>query len=662
MTFDPDAYLAEDHTKAFDPDEHLTTPDQPESPYRNGVQPNGVIILDGRVIMPKSNDTAWKAADSVIMKQLSGAGSAIIGGYKGLASLAIGHSPEEAANEVTDYQRTHTIAPSGNTKAVKANNAVESVYNPLTWPSRIGEFAGSKTSEGLHALGASPEAAGLAGATVNTGINAIPMILGLKKGGAKTVAEEPEFSSTQPPNAADFNATEQGSHAFSASTAAQPPKEGGVSPDLHAERAEILKRVGIENARNSAITGDAKAAATDFQLSKFDEPAGQAAKAQFDAERTALTNHAAKIVENTGGTIGLDEDALNARGQTIASFPDALRQYFKDQRGKLYEAANERSGGQPVTDLGEVDALLKEPKFRNALLAKDQGGLLNAVESQLQNFRESNPQGFSVQSAEQVRQWLNQIWTPQNSQIIGQLKGAIDESVLKGAGEDLYGPAREMVKLEKATLDNPKGASKLFETDPQTPVNRATPYEKIPDSLIKLPHDQFNHIVEMYKNAPEELKPQAEAGLAEMKAQLANKILDAGSSTQGQWNAPKVSQVLKANSAKFKALFTPEEIAQFSDLDAAGKILKVDQSYPGAAAQAANALKRGLMSRAIQKVSGMVGAGAGSTMGAPAIGAAAGEVVGNSLGQSVGESAALKNWKGRTTKLSDVMKTTSTKK
>lgn len=436
------------------------------------------------------------------------------------------------------------------------------------------------------------------------------------------------------------------------------PVEGGLPKTAAGPRADILKRVGLDTARDSAISGDANASATDYQMSKFDEPAGIQAKAQFEAERAALQNHAENIVKQTGGTLGMDEDTLHARGQTIAKPFDDLRTWFDQQTKRLYGEAEARSGGAPVTNLESVDALLKSPKFRNSLLAKDQGSLLNAVESQLEEFRKGNPQGFTPSSAEEVRQWLNQIWTNDNARAVGQLKDAIDTDVLKGAGEDIYRPARAIVQQRKATLDNPKGIASLMDADPQSPVNRVTPHVKVADTLMRLDPAQFENVVKTLREMPEELQPQAQAALSELRAHFANKLLDAGSSTAIQWNAPAVGKVLKTNSSKLQMLFAddPQAMQAIQDLDSAGRILRVDTSYPGAAAQAANAMKRGFMSRAVQHVSGKAGAAVGSIFGplGAAAGAAAGESVGGKLGASMAEKAAMNQWRNKITKLSEV--------
>ena len=449
-----------------------------------------------------------------------------------------------------------------------------------------------------------------------------------------------------------------------APAAVAPALEGAV-PEAATERAGILQRVGIENARNSALTQDAKGGATDFQLSKFDEPAGQAAKAQFDAEKEALNNNAHSIIDDTGGTVGTDEDTLNSRGQTIAAPFDKLRTYFENQKKAAYSAADERAAGKPISSLSSTSNLLKDPDFTETLMAKDQGGLLNSIQRQFQRFQALNPEGMTVENAENFRKWLNQVWTPENSATLGKVKGALDDDVFRNAGEDIYGPARKIVQTEAQTLDNPNGVSKLMDFDPQNPLNRTTPHAKIPDTLTRLDPAQFDNVIKTLDTMPEAIQPEAQAAKAEIKAHLANKIADAGSSTQGQWDAPAVSKVIKANSAKIQSAFAdqPEALQKIQDLDSAGKILKVDQSYPGAAAQAANILKRGAMSNVIGKGGAIAGGSIGGTAGAilaGSPGAVAGTTAGATIGgglsgkasQALAERSALKKWQAGTTKLS----------
>jgi hypothetical protein len=641
-------------------------------------------------------------------KAVSSMGAGIAGGAREIYDLISGKGIAESNKRYHEFVKANTYAPPDEASAQVAdvfNRGMASPFNPLNAPAAItDEMARQVTKPSYEEqlshqlweqsggkigkppdIGGNPSIAPILSGALQFAAGAAPVAGAMMRrpvpGAAVTPEEVPpqeavselELAPTQG-RALPQAASPEPSAPLTASgaTRAAPfepqdipgrpgikmdtePVEGGLPETAASPRADILKRVGLENARDSALKGDAKSAATDFQMSRFDEPAGVQAKAQFDTERQALQAHAEKIVRETGGTQGLDEDALHARGQTIAKPFDDLRQWFDTQTKRLYAAADERAQGAPVSNLESVDAVLKDPKFRNSLLAKNQGPLLNAVEGQLEEFRKGNPQGFSVASAEEMRQWLNQIWTNDNRYAVGKLKDALDNDVLKGAGEDIYGSARAIVQQRKATLDNPKGIASLMDADPQTPLNRVTPHAKVPDTLMRLDPAQFENVVKTLKEMPEDLQPQAQAALAEMRAQAANKLLEAGEKHQTQWNAQGVSKVLKTNSAKLRLLFedNPKALQDISDLDSAGKILRVDSAYPGAAAQAANAMKRGFMSRAMSKAGATAGAAAGGIFGpfGAAGGAAAGETLGSKAGASMAERAAVKQWKSKVTPL-----------
>jgi hypothetical protein len=645
----------------------------------------------------------WKeVAGRAMMHAATGIGASAVAGARSIYDLATGVPLSEIDKRNQKFISEHTYTPSDRTSQA-ATQATDNPASPLNWPGKafdtlgdaINQVTDPRTWEVYNE--ASRRSAAARGEpyygppaalpTTGTGSTALgPVISGIAQValGAKPIVDAarasladvgPEIptSRTAPgwgkePEVAAAKPVSESAPALSATSGARQapfeprdiperpgtpidtePVEGGLPATASNERAAVLKRVGLENARESAIKGDAKAAATDWQLSKFDEPAGIEAKAQFDSERNALMAHSQKLIADTGGTLGTDEDALHARGQTVARPFDALSDWFDQQRRKLYAAADQRAQGGPITNLESVDALLKDPQFRNTLLAKDQGNLLSSIENQLGEFRKQSPQGFNVQGTEQFRQWLNQIWTNDNKNAIGAVKNAIDNDVLKGAGEDIYGPARALVQMKAQTLDNPNGISRLMEHDPQTPINRVTSYEKIPDTLARLPVAQFDQVLKTLDVMPEELQPLAQQAKAEIKAHLLNKVNDAGNSTSGQWNARGVEKVIRANSAKLQSAFAdqPEVLRNLQDLRSAGNILSVNQSYPGAAAQASNALKRGLMSRALSHVAGSAGAAAGGVLGplGAAGGAAAGEALGAKAGAAASEKAALKNWR-----------------
>lgn len=428
-----------------------------------------------------------------------------------------------------------------------------------------------------------------------------------------------------------------------------------TSPDAVA-RLQALRDVGIENVRKSAIDADPVRGATEFQMSKFDqEPAGMAARDQFTHERDALAAHLQKIIEDTGAPTGLDESALHTKGQSIAAPYDAAQAYFENAKKQLYDLAAKHAEeiGKPV-GTANLDELLANPDFKATLMAKDQQGLLNTIISQYERFKALDPSGgMTVPHAEQYRQWLNQVWSPDTSGTLGRVKGALDADVFNSAGKDVYAAGRRMHMLEKQLLEDPHGISKMFDADPYTPINRATAYDKIPDAITRLSPDQFRHIIETFRNFPPELQPQAQRAINTIKAHYAEKMLSAGLETRAGtqrsvWNGVGVKDLANRNSAKLRTLFnSPEELKRISDAVTAGNILHVEQTYPGAAAQAAKAMKMGLMSKALGRISTMAGGGAGALLGPAGAGAGAfvGDMLGGKLATTLGERKALERFK-----------------
>jgi hypothetical protein len=114
---------------------------------------------------------------------------------------------------------------------------------------------------------------------------------------------------------------------------------------------------------------------------------------------------------------------------------------------------------------------------------------------------------------------------------------------------------------------------------------------------------------------PPELAPQAQAALAEIKAHMASRLLEAAKARQAQWGAKDVTAYLNKNAVKIESVFSPEEMAKIRDLNDAGHILRVDTSYPGAAVQGHNLVRRGAM-EAMHSVATAAGALVGGPVGA----------------------------------------------
>lgn len=641
--FDPYAYASSQpapQQQAFDPYAYAANPTPVAAPASSA--PIASTPL------PKAYSPG-EFINGAVIQTAAGMAAPAVGGLRGLWDIALGRGAARASADIASTEQA--MQPTARDTAQKAGMEVaQSEWNPLNWPgialTKSGQFLGDTAER----MGAPP--------IVSAALTAAPVAAASIYG----LAKEPYEAEVEKPSGSPPSGTPTPAQA--APEAASPPDiapvEGGLPDEAQSARAQILNRVGIQNARQSAIEGNAKDAATDYQMTRYDQPAGRAAHAQFDAERNALASHTEGIIQKTGGTVGMDEDALSNRGQIIAKPFDSMRQWFDQRTKQLYADAQERSdqlaaNGNPTayTQLQGVDRMLADPTFRNTLLAKDQGNLLQAVQSQLQEFRRGNPNGFTPAGAEQFRQWLNQIWSPNNRNAVGQLKDAVDNDVTQTAGQDLFAQARAMHALRSRTLDNPNGISQLFDVDPMTPINRTTPFERIPDRLTNLPIEQYQNVIDTLKGMPPELQGQAQAALGEIRGHLANKLLQAGTQTKAGngaalWGADRVATTLRNNAGKFRIAFQddPQGMAAIRDLNSAGQILKVDASYPGADAQAANAMKRGLLSRSLGHIGEAAGGAAGSIAGplGAGVGAIGGRMGGEAMAGAAAEKAALKAW------------------
>ena len=673
--------------KAFDPYAYAAGGSQPAQPSKQAT-PNVQTEAD-LVKGIKSVGKKVLGVDTGIINTVGGAVMAIPGEAAGLVDIplhAMGISNTEPANVRDKVQNLLTIHPASKEIDDTANltqSAIGNLFSYIFGPgevSKAAEIAGRMPAGTDTSVGAgfqsrfgipvpgvtaqNPE--GIVQQTPEekekiqkiVGYAELPFLGGGKK--APNAGAEPPPGT---PPVEEAAATETNNPTKVEVTTPVEDMTPAQQKTAIAERRNILQRVGVQTKRMSALEANKKDAATDFQLSKTDTPAGNAAAAQFEHEKEALSGHAENIIAKTGGTMGLDEDSLANRGSTIAKPFDELRELLDQKTKELYDQAQERSDQLTAnndprarTYLPSVNNLLNDRTFNNALAGKNQGHLLNAVRSQLEFFREQNPGGMTPAQAEQFRQFLNQIWSPDTKYAIGQLVKATDQDVLKNAGEDIYGKARAMNVLKKQILENPNGVADLFETDPKNPINRSTPYEKIPDKLNRLSVDQYENVIKTLKNMPPELQDSAQAAIGEIKAHIANKIHEAGTQTRSGaarvlWNSDAVNNVISKNGAKIQAAFAddPETLAAIKDLKDAGDIIKTDTSYPGAEAQKINLKGRGVMAKVAPFLGKAAGGSVGSVFGPG--GAVGGTMAGGALGETIAakaaEAASLKAWKMR---------------
>lgn len=429
-------------------------------------------------------------------------------------------------------------------------------------------------------------------------------------------------------------------------------------------RKQILARIGLQEARESSIVGDGRAAANEFVTSNLDNPAGDLYKNTLANERATLENFGQKIVERTGGTLGLDEDVLYNRGTRITRPFDDFKTVLQNQMNRAYEQARQVAGNQPAVSPANLQKFLNTDS--NFTVNDSFMSLRRGIESHLRENDLLGPDGkikpMTVEQAENLRKYINSNWNNERSGIIGRLKDKIDNDVTKVAGEDVYKNARDIRTKIARLLDDPKGVSKIMDYDPQSPMNRAVPFEKIATTVERMSVDQQRHLIKLLQDMPDEVRPQAQAAIAEIKAQFANRILQEGSKNKGQWNAANVTKYLNDNNRRLGILMDDPEIAQMvKDLSDAGHILKYDSSYPGAAVQAHNLIRLGaapLLGTLGTSLGGAIGGGLGGVPGA-GLGATVGGMMGAKRGVAMAEKSALKRAKKKMIPLKDIGQTSA---
>jgi hypothetical protein len=443
---------------------------------------------------------------------------------------------------------------------------------------------------------------------------------------------------------------------FMAETKAAATPEATASPAVKT-RAQVLQEVGLPQARTSALTNNGPAAMSEFQTSRDPTtPQGLEARRIFDSERGALTDYGNRIVSRTGGTAGTDGATLETRGGTILQPFDGLQDYFDTQRKAAYTAADERAKGVP-TDLKGFQGVLKD---ESNLTNQDRVGLKGGLTAYLKKLGVVDDNGnitASVQQAETVRKYLNEEWSPANSKFVGKLKDALDDDVTKAAGDDVYKSSRAIVKLQKDILENPKGISDVLDASGPNGINRKVPVGQVADKIMNLPPAQLQHIVSTLEGVPPELQPQAQAALSELRSHFASRLSEVGNKFDGPWNHRGVNQFLDTHSARAPIIFGSDNplLKDMNTLRAAGNILRVDRSYPGAAIQG-RILQSKLIPGAIATAGSIGGEAIGSAMGMPGVGTAVGGAAGGAAALKMSQRAGVKAMQARMTNLSDLMK------
>lgn len=398
----------------------------------------------------------------------------------------------------------------------------------------------------------------------------------------------------------------------------------------------LLKKVGVEHIRKSAVDENPKEATSQYLTSKAEKGLyGQGMTEQLTHEKEAISGHFNKLENELGGTIPRTgtqfeiTDKMDAGKVIREAAEDALNKH-NEKTTQLYETARLEHGDKPV-ELSKLNEFLKaDENFTYTQEQNLQKGIQNFLKRQGLLDEKGNVRPMNIAQSESLRQFVNSKYNYETKNLGGQLKGLIDEDVFSNVGGQTFETARKHFQVGKEIYDNPKAMSDLLNVEG---TNQKIPTEKILDKITTLPESQFGHMINVFKETG---KTDA---LKQIQTSLINRIKEAGQSGQGEpWNGRAAAKERAKLSQKLKVAFedSPEILQNIDESIRAGELVSIDTKYPGAAVQT-HQLRGKLGTIAIK--------------GSTALGAKIGGVPGAMAGEHIGEKISSKFYKTKQGKL-----------
>jgi hypothetical protein len=400
-----------------------------------------------------------------------------------------------------------------------------------------------------------------------------------------------------------------------------------LNPQTISQKEQILKDVGIENFRNSALEGDYQNASSQYLTSKASNEAyGKGMAEQILHEKEALNKHLGNIEETLGGTVPREgiftkTDEIK-RGKVIKDALEEAQETHKTKTTELYNKASQEVGAVPVELTTLKDYLNKKSNFVHAPEKSLREGVLNYLEEQGLLNEQGAVKPMTVGQSEELRKFINTQYNYETKGKIGDLVNNIDEDVFKNVQGKTYEEARAHFKAGKEIYDNPKAIKDLLSDEG---TNQKIKDELVMDKLSSesIGESQFRNLIDTLN------KTGKTDAIKEIQTNLINRIRKAGQSEISEpWNGRAAAKEFQNLGEKLQVAFAdnPEILAQLSKNIEAGNILHIPTKYPGAAVQT-HLLKNKFSEMALQRAATVIGGGAGSFAGplGGALGAAVGE-------------------------------------
>ncbi|WP_417216610.1 hypothetical protein [Alcanivorax sp.] len=376
----------------------------------------------------------------------------------------------------------------------------------------------------------------------------------------------------------------------------QLQQEGVLTPE-QAANFNLFRSQGVRpTMANLTQTAD------DWQLQQEAMKRSTPLRAVADSQDEALTARMGQLADDTGGQTG---GALDTGEQVFNAVTRKATDLDRQISG-LYREAAERAGDDMVVDFRALTGQLKNTAGRNQL----SGGMVRAIREELVNRglmdAKWQPAGrTSVRNAEEIRQVLNSFYegaNPQGRNLITLYKNALDDDVMRTAGDDLFAQARqaranfsrdlERAKLSKfdqggeslleKVLANKISPDRLFETIVVNKSARSSDVKALKEYLLSGTDEQVAQGTQAWNSLR-----------AETMRHLLGKATSTAGKTEGGGSVFNGNQFRKAMDQigleRLRTLFTPEEFKQISAIRKIGELripVSMTQQGKGPSAQA----------------------------------------------------------------------------
>jgi len=427
---------------------------------------------------------------------------------------------------------------------------------------------------------------------------------------SKAMGAAPEAAAVAPDVAAQQASATMQQNAPSIMDAVSKDAQGGVSIDKSAlppqvqslmtgngplanltpaQQARVLnyEALGIKNytvgdvTRNFGDTSAEQKLAANTVNPELGAPLRQASQAKNDQLMAAA---------NPSVPGGVPQQVMGAAPVNPDALDSALRSHLKAQLGQAnqeitqaYTAADEAAGNAPKVGMTPVVQALQGN--RSQFLASSDGkSLMNGIRARLQDFqggppsaasppliRDANgdtllaqadvPPATTFADSERFRQYLNDVWSPDNAHLITPIKNAVDQAQDAAGAGKIYAQARNLRQMRSAAFEDQSGIANLLATkpggDPRMPVgqfiNKYVMNDNNPAALKQV-------VNQLQQGGAEGQKLLGQLRATTMQQAVDNSIgTTPGENGIGQFSGLGFSKQLGKVGSNMDTLFTPEQ-------------------------------------------------------------------------------------------------------